>query len=69
MIPQDYAAWHHCITVACGIKLTTAFITARIQALEDKDDSSTQSFIQFYGGQHYQNVLNWFQQAKQTARI
>jgi len=66
MIPQDYTTWHHCITVICGIKLNQAFIIARIKALENKNDSVTQNFIQLYGIQHYEQVISWFYMAKQS---
>lgn len=64
MIPQDFNEWYRCITVACGIKPDRNFIEGRIQALENKTDSYTESFIQLYGKQHYENVLSWFYMAK-----
>ena len=69
MIPQDYTAWHQCITIICSIKLNASFITARIQALENKNDANTQIFIHLYGDQHYQNILSLFYQAKQTVKV
>jgi hypothetical protein len=66
MVPQDYTAWHYCITILCGIKLDQTFIIARIKALENKHDSVTQNFIQLYGIQHYEQVISWFYLAKQS---
>jgi len=68
MIPQDYTAWHQCITIACGIKLNATFITTRILDLENKNDANTQIFIHLYGDQHYLNILSWFYQAKQMVK-
>ena len=68
MIPCDYNEWYRCITVACGIKPDAAFFESRIIILENKNDSFTESFIQLYGKQHYENVLSWFYMAKQRQK-
>lgn len=64
-IPQNYAEWHHCITVECGIPLTDTFINERINAMQDVNDYKTRQFVKLYGSQHHQNVLAWFHQAKE----
>ncbi|MFM8445094.1 MAG: hypothetical protein ACKN9W_17375 [Methylococcus sp.] len=33
IIPTDYAEWHECITVHCGIPLSLEYITERLAAL------------------------------------
>jgi len=68
MIPQDFNEWYQCITVACGIKPDQAFILSRIEALENRNESYTESFIQLYGKQHYDNVLEWFYMAKENVK-
>lgn len=67
-IPQNYREWHQCITVACGIKLDIEFIESRIKILENKNHSYTETFIQLYGKQHYENVVSWFYMAKQREK-
>jgi hypothetical protein len=63
-IPQNYHEWHKCITVACGINMDIEFIESRILVLENKTHNYTESFIQVYGKQHYENILGWFYMAK-----
>ena len=64
-IPQNYDEWHHCITVECGITLTLKFVDERIASMQDASDFRTKQFAQLYGQQHQQNVLAWFQQARE----
>lgn len=66
IIPHNYEAWHHCITVDCGLELTPEFIKERITSLQDDKDFRTQQFIKLYGQQHRENILNWLQQAQST---
>ena len=64
MIPQNYAQWHHCITVECGLELTPDFIDERLAALNNQKDQHTQHFVRLYGEQYLQAVIAWFQQAQ-----
>ena len=66
IMPDNYEAWRHCITVECGLVLTPDFIEERISALQNKKDYSTKKFVQLYGQQHLQNVLGWFMQAQKS---
>lgn len=66
LIPQNYEEWHHCITEKCSLKLTLAFINERINALQDVNDFKTRQFVQLYGPRYHQQVLFWFQQAKEN---
>jgi len=68
VVSQTYEEWHHCITVECGITLTSAFIEERIASMQDDKDFRTSQFIQLYGPQHHQKVLAWFQQAKEEIK-
>jgi len=66
-IPMSYAEWHHCITVECGLRLTTSFIDERLAAMQNANDFRTKQFVELYGLQHHQNVLSWFQLAREKA--
>ena len=57
MIPNDYTEWKSCIERDCGIQLTTAFAKERIQALTDRKNPYTESFIKCYGMPYYQQVM------------
>ena len=63
-IPTNYAEWHECITVHCGIPLTPDFITRRLIALRQSESEETIRFRRLYGDQHWQNVMHSFLQAK-----
>ena len=65
IIPSSYAAWHHCITVKCGIALTPDYVAKRIQALHNERDPHTSQLRKLYGEDHHQNLLRWFAQARQ----
>lgn len=64
-IPLNYAEWQYCITVECGIPLTADFIDERIASMQDASDFKTEQFVKLYGPQYHQQVLAWFQQAKE----
>jgi hypothetical protein len=61
MIPNNYNEWILCIERDCGIKLTTTFARERLQALADKKNAHTNSFIQCYGMPYHLQVMEWFQ--------
>jgi hypothetical protein len=63
-IPQNYDEWRHCITVECGIPLTTRFVEERITAMQDVNDFRTRQFVQLYGADYHRQVLAWFTQAR-----
>ncbi|MBB3102319.1 hypothetical protein [Azomonas macrocytogenes] len=63
-IPENYAAWRHCITVQCGIPLTADFIQRRLQILRDPGEYETQRFAATYGTPHLQAVIGWYEQAE-----
>jgi len=65
-VPETYAAWRHCIEVDCGVALTPAFVTARLEALADQRDPHTRRFVAQWGEAHRQRVLGWLETAKAT---
>lgn len=69
MIPHTYADWLRCVTVDCGIKLTSEYIAERLRELSDEKHPKTVEFIRLYGQQHTQNVLCWFEQVQKEANI
>lgn len=62
-IPQDWAAWRHCIEVQCGIPLTAAYVAGRLRILADPAQEETQRFIKSWGQAHRERVVGWFQRA------
>jgi len=64
IIPQTYEQWKHCITIDCGLELTTDYIAERISSLQNNNDHYTQQFVKLYGQQYLNQVLNWFKQAQ-----
>ncbi len=63
-VPDTYAAWRRCIEVDCGLALTPAFITARLQALADDRDPHTSRFVAQRGDAHRRRVLGWLQETR-----
>lgn len=64
VVPRSYDEWKHCITVLCRIPLTPDYVEARIAALADSRDHSTQRFVETWGDAHRDRVRNWFLQAR-----
>jgi len=65
-VPQTYGEWRHCITVECGLKLTSGFIQARLAVWRNPKSEETVRFRQLYGGAHWQAVIGWFEQAERS---
>ncbi|MGF1476035.1 MAG: hypothetical protein ACFB6S_10780 [Geminicoccaceae bacterium] len=64
MIPETYERWRRCITVDCGLKLTPAFIDARLAELRDPSAHRTRRFVEYYGENHRASVIAWFERAR-----
>ncbi|MEM7192630.1 MAG: hypothetical protein AAF405_07120 [Pseudomonadota bacterium] len=65
---RTYDDWKHCITVLCGIPLTSAYVESRLAALRDPADYSTQKFIATWGEGHRARVIEWFEQAQRDLK-
>lgn len=63
-VPQSYEEWEYCITVQCGIPLTSDYVAARIAALEDSGDFHTEKFIARWGAAHHARTLGWFRETQ-----
>lgn len=68
ILPDSYESWKKCITISCGISLTTQYINNRLVELSNKDNKFTQRFIELYGDEHYQHVLEWFDRSREEFR-
>lgn len=66
IIPSDYEQWKHCIVEECGIPLTSSFIEARIDAMNNVKNEYTRQFLKCYGKIHYENTMRWLIQAKES---
>ncbi|MEO1257246.1 MAG: hypothetical protein AAFZ15_00555 [Bacteroidota bacterium] len=67
MIPQSFDEWKKCITVDCGIKLTSDFTKKRVAILSNLSHPDTKQFVKLYGEQHRNNVVHWLKRAQQTS--
>ena len=61
---DNYDDWKHCITISCGIPLTTDYIEKRITSLKDPNDYHTRQFVKTWGDAHLQRVIGWFEKAR-----
>ena len=62
--PQNYAQWHHCITVECGLPLTPAFVAERLAVWRDAQSAETQRFRSLYGDAHWRLTIGFFEHAE-----
>ncbi len=69
LIPANYNEWRYCITVKCGLDLSPEFIEERIRQLTDVVDLETARFIELYGDNYRQLVLEWFGRASSHSII
>jgi hypothetical protein len=67
VIPEDFAAWRHCITIRCQQPLTREFIAMRLAALRDMSSPATREFTEKYGPDYTNRVIGWFEQAEREA--
>lgn len=61
MIPQTFEQWRSCIVNDCKINLTADFARERLLVLQNTENTKTRKFVQLYGEQHFQNVIQWFE--------
>jgi len=60
MIPQTFEQWKSCIINDCKINLTEDFARQRLAVYRNGEHSETRKFVQLYGEQHLQNIIQWF---------
>lgn len=63
---KTYRDWKTCIEVDCGIPLALDFVNARIEELGDVSHERTRRFVATWGEPHRQQVLAWFNQARES---
>ena len=59
MIPVTFEQWQQCIVNDCKIRLTKEFAEGRLRVYQDASSSETKKFVELYGEQHLQNIINW----------
>ena len=67
-LPETYEHWHHCITVECGIPLTSEFVAQRLGVWRDEKAEETARFRRLYGDAHWRSVIGWFERAEADVR-
>ncbi|WP_028296835.1 hypothetical protein [Olivibacter sitiensis] len=63
MIPQTFEQWKSCIINDCKINLTEEFARQRLAVYWDEGNPETCKFVQLYGEQHLQNIIQWLEMA------
>ncbi len=63
VIPENYQQWRDCITIRCGIPLTSSYIKSRLSELRDEKHPRTIEFASKYGNDYLKQVISWFEQA------
>ncbi len=63
MIAKNYNEWKNCIINDCKIQLTKEYCIERIKVYTNNQNVETLKFIDLYGIQHTENIINWFKQA------
>ncbi|MGC4234801.1 MAG: hypothetical protein QM594_17610 [Niabella sp.] len=59
MIPQTFEQWQHCIVHDCRMPLTKDFARSRLAIYKESNHPETKKFVQLYGTQHLQNIIEW----------
>ncbi|MEM9387644.1 MAG: hypothetical protein AAGA68_21500 [Pseudomonadota bacterium] len=67
--PQNYAQWEHCITVECGIPLTSEFVAQRLAVWRNTESDETVRFRSLYGDVYWRSVIGWFEQAERQLGV
>ena len=64
--PETYEQWRHCITVECGIPLTSEFVSQRLAVWRDETTQETERFRKLYGDGYWRTVISWFERAEKA---
>jgi hypothetical protein len=72
VISKTYEQWKFCIIKKCGISLTFEYIEVRLSVLCNEQNEERNKFIELYGQEHLNNVIDWFNialhETKQASR-
>jgi hypothetical protein len=63
----NYHDWRSAITGTAGLTLDRSYCEKRIAAMLDAQAPGTQSFIDSYGTDYRDQVIDWFRQALHEA--
>ncbi|MEM6641170.1 MAG: hypothetical protein AAF610_14870 [Pseudomonadota bacterium] len=61
--PQNYDQWRHCITVECGIPLTSEYVEQRLRVWRDESAQETRRFRELYGDDYWKFMTSCFERA------
>lgn len=61
VIPKTFEEWKRCIEHDCGIQLKRAYIEQRLTILRESHHEETRRFIQIYGEEHWQLIVDCFE--------
>ncbi|TVQ14023.1 MAG: hypothetical protein EA361_08850 [Bacteroidetes bacterium] len=61
MIPQSFEEWKSCL-IKCNISPNAEWARERLKVFTDSAHPETRKFIQSYGEQHLNNVIQWYKQ-------
>lgn len=64
---QDYSEWRAAFGQRCNIQLTPEYAKIRLEALNDRSVPSTAEFVQKYGEEYLQQVIQWFERVERGA--
>ncbi len=64
---QSFTQWRDAITGPCGLTLTREYCEQRIAALQDPRAPGTKPFLETYGPEYRDQVVDWFRQALSPA--
>ncbi|MEL6367934.1 MAG: hypothetical protein AAFR91_01310 [Pseudomonadota bacterium] len=69
IIPSNYEAWRHCITVECVIPLTADFVATRLKVWNVVNVQVTARFRALYGDTRWRAVIGWFERASRELQL
>lgn len=64
---STYQEWREGLTVKCRQPLTAEYAEGRLNALRNDRDKTTREFIKVYGEDYRQQVIRWFERARNEA--
>ena len=65
--PTSYEEFCYLITKRCGTALTRTYCAERVAALQDDNNPTTKEFANMYGEKHRNQIIDWYEQAGDTA--
>ena len=66
-LPRSFSEWRHCIEKLCQTPLTEDFVERRIAELGSLSTKLDQRFVELYGVEHKDQVLQWYLKVREEA--